>query len=81
MLPMDTQQAEIFFTVYAAWNNLLLDGVQPAEEAILFEARKNWHPDKLRISRERFFTAISWMRDKQIIPKGKGLKVLAKSTN
>ena len=60
MLPMDTQQAEIFCTVYAAWNNLLLDGAQPTDEEIVYEARENWHPDKLRIPREKFFAAISW---------------------
>lgn len=80
MLPMDTQQAEIFCTVYAAWNNLLLDRQQPADEDVVREARENWHPDKLAIPREKFFAAIGWMREKGITPTGKGKKVSAKAS-
>lgn len=78
MLPMSTQEAEIVCTVYAAWNNLLLDGQQPTDESIIFEARENWHPDKLRIPREKFFTAIDWLRENGVIPVGRGKKVSAK---
>jgi type I restriction enzyme S subunit len=80
MLPMTTQQAEIFATVYAAWNNLLLDGQNPADEEIVLEARENWHPAKLRIPREKFFKAIAWVREKGMIPSGNGRKVTAKAT-
>lgn len=52
--------------------------VSLTDEAIVCEARENWHPDKLKIPREKFFLAIDWMRDKQIVPEGKGKKVLAK---
>jgi hypothetical protein len=74
---MDTQQAEIFTTVYAAWNNLLIDGKQANDEAIVTEARENWHVDKLEISRDRFFSAISWMKDKGVVPSGLGKRVMA----
>lgn len=79
MLPMDSQQAEIFCTVYAAWNNLLLDRQEPDDESIVYEARENWHPDKLNIPRERFFAAIGWMRQKGVVPVGKGKQVRAKA--
>ena len=78
MLPMQTQQAEIFCTVYAAWNNLLLDGKQPTDEEIVFEARENWHLDKLKIPRERFFSAIEWIRNRSLTPPGKGKKVCSR---
>ncbi|HMG74531.1 MAG TPA: restriction endonuclease subunit S [Pyrinomonadaceae bacterium] len=77
-LPMNTKQAEIFATVYAAWNNLLLDKKTISDEAIVFEARENWHPDKLEIKRQRFFDAIKWMKEKGVIPTGKGKKVNSK---
>ncbi len=79
MLPMDTQQAEVVCTVFAAWNNLLLDSQQPTDENIVFEARENWHPAKLNIPREKFFTAIEWLKEKGIVPTGKGKKVMAKA--
>lgn len=75
MLSMDTRQSEIFATVYAAWNNLLLDGLQPTDEEIVFEARENWHSDKLKINREKFFKAIDWIRKKHLVPTGKGKRV------
>jgi restriction endonuclease S subunit len=78
MLPLKTKQAEILATVYAAWNNLLLDKQPIADEAIVFEARENWHPDKLEIRRNRFFDAIKWMRANGVIPTGKGKKVSSK---
>ncbi len=78
MLPMDMHQAEIFATVYAAWNNLLIDRQPTTDEAIVLEARENWHPDKLKIPRQRFFGAIKWMNEKGIVPQGRGKKVMGK---
>ncbi|HEY1938006.1 MAG TPA: restriction endonuclease subunit S [Candidatus Angelobacter sp.] len=78
MLPMDAQQAEIMATVFAAWNNLLLEDKQPTDEQIVFEARENWHPDKLKIERQRFFKAVQWLRDKGKVPQGKGKTVKSK---
>lgn len=74
-VPMTTQQAEIVATVYAAWNNLLLDGREITDEAIVREAREDWHPDKLKIPREKFFKAIEWMKEKQLVPSGSGKRV------
>ncbi len=76
MVPMKTEQAEIFATVYSAWNNLIMEGKDPTDETIVREARENWHPAKLKISRERFVKAISWMRRKGIVPTGTGKRVL-----
>jgi type I restriction enzyme, S subunit len=78
MLPMTVQQAEIVATVYAAWNNLLLDGRKPTDEEIVREAREDWHPDKLKIEREKFFKAIGWLRKEGVVPEGKGPPVIAK---
>ncbi len=76
MLPMDTQQAQIFCTVYAAWNNLMLDQQQPiTDEQIVLEAREHWHPEKLKIPRGKFFSAIEWLREKGLTPLGRGKKV------
>lgn len=78
MLPMNTEQAEVFATVYAAWNNLLLDKQPITDEIIVFEARENWHPNKLNIQRGKFFKAIEWMKEHNIIPQGRGKKVNSK---
>lgn len=79
MVNMDMQQAEIFATVFAAWNNLLMDGLTPTDEQIVLAARENWHSDKLKIGRERFFGAIDWIRKKNVCPQGKGKRVAPKA--
>ena len=76
--PLNTRQTEIVATLYAAWNNLLLDGEHPDDEAIVHEARENWHRDKLGIERGRFFKGLQWMRDKGLVPEGRGEKVVAR---
>lgn len=78
LLPLNTRQAEIVATLYAAWNNLLLDGHQPSDQQIIFEARDNWHPDKLKIEQERFEKGLSWMKAKGLVPNGQGRPVKSK---
>lgn len=78
MLPMNMRQAEILATVYAAWNNLLLLGKSPSDEEIVLEARDNWHESKLKIDRSKFFRAVEWMREKGLVPVGRGRVVAAK---
>lgn len=80
LLPMDSSQAELIATVHAAWNNLLLDGKEINDEAIVFEARDNWHPDKMKINRDEFFTALGMIRQKGITPKGVGQYVGGQET-
>jgi type I restriction enzyme S subunit len=81
MTPMTTKQAEIFATVYAAWNNLLIDGEPITDERIVHAAREDWHSDKRSIPRDKFFTAIEWIRTKGICPEGKGKRVERKGPN
>lgn len=81
MTPMSTRQAEIFATVYAAWNNLLMDGEPITDESIVRAAREDWHSDKLNIPRDKFFTAIEWIRTKNLCPEGKGKRVECKGPN
>jgi hypothetical protein len=77
--PMTTQQAEIVATIYAAWNNLILIGKNISDEDIVTEAREDWHNEKLKIPREKFFNAIEWMRKNPLlIPNGNGKIVVKK---
>jgi hypothetical protein len=65
-------------TLYAAWNNLLLQGQTPDDEAIVQEARENWHASKLKIERDKFFKGLEWMRLKGLVPTGNGRYVGAR---
>lgn len=71
-LPMNTEHAEVVATVYAAWNDLLLEGKNPTDQEIVTEARENWTEDKMKIEKEKFFKSIEWLRRNNLVPKGKG---------
>lgn len=75
LLPMNSQDAEVFATVHAAWNNLILDGADINDEAIIHAARDDWHPDKLKIPKAKFQKAIRLIRDKGLVPDGKAKRV------
>lgn len=78
LLPLNTRQAEIVATLYAAWNNLLLAGRAAGDEEIVYEARENWHQAKLDIEREKFFQGLEWMRKQGLVPVGRGRYVAEK---
>lgn len=73
---MKTEQAELLATVHAAWNNLILDGAEISDAAIIYEARENWHPDKVRFSDSKFHEAIRAIRSKRIMPDGSAKRVV-----
>lgn len=70
LVPMDSQEAEVLATVHAAWNNLIIDGVEPTRDAIVAEARENWTASKLEIPVVKFEKAIRVIRQSDIIPDG-----------
>jgi type I restriction enzyme, S subunit len=70
LVPMDTEEAEVFATVHAAWNNLLIDGLEVTDDAIVSAAREGWHADKLSIPKDKFRTAIALIRKKNLVPDG-----------
>jgi type I restriction enzyme, S subunit len=49
---LNTRHAEIIATLYTAWNDLLLAGEQPDDDAILRESRDQWHEAKQKITPE-----------------------------
>lgn len=73
--PMNSEQAELLATVHAAWNNLLLDGVEATDAAIIHEARANWHVAKQKFGDGKFRQAIAAIRAKGIEPNGSAKRV------
>jgi type I restriction enzyme S subunit len=71
-IPMDAQEAEIFATIYAAWNNLLIEGRAPTDDEIIRAAREDWHPNKLSIPRAKFVEGLREVRMAKLIPQGQG---------
>jgi len=67
-----TIQCEIVATLYGAWNDFLIEGITPTDDEIVNEVLTNWHEEKGRISRDRWLSALNWMREKDIVPVGYG---------
>ena len=68
---MDADRAVLFATVYAAWNDLLLDGKAATEAAIIAEVY-GWDESKKRFPEERITRCMAWMRKHGYIPTGTG---------
>ncbi len=68
----DTERCAILSTLYAAWNDLIIWGVEPTDEAILREVLERWHESKKEIPEQRWRVAIAWMRKKGLKPTGFG---------
>ena len=69
-----TEQSEIIDTIYAVWNDYLIEGKTPSDNEIVDEVKNNWHKSKKRFSSEKLKKAIQWMRDQKLIPRGYGSK-------
>lgn len=69
---MDTQQAEIVSTCFAAWNDLLIEGKDPSDDEIVDLIWNDWNESKRNIARKRWYDALGWMRSKGIVPQKRG---------
>lgn len=71
--PLDTDQTEIVSTLYACWNDLLLDSRdRVADSAIIEELLTNWHDRKKRFTKDRLQKALDWMKKNKLVPSGTG---------
>lgn len=66
------EQCEIVSTLYAAWNDLLIDKESVTNERIIEEATHRWHEKKTRIDPGKWPIALTWMRKNKLIPTGYG---------
>ena len=70
---LDTKGAEAVATLYAVWNDALLDQSMVSDERIITGFLTEWHPEKpLKFKRDELHTWLGWMRRNGIIPMGQG---------
>jgi hypothetical protein len=76
-----TRTCEIASTLYAAWNDLLLEGKNPTDAEIIHEASsaERWHESKEKIDADKWPKALEWMRSKGLVPIGYGAHTKHKS--
>lgn len=72
--PLTTQQCEIIATLYAVWNDFLIDGRQPSDDDIVHGVLTDWTDSKRQIAEEKWRAALPWMRQRNLIPAGRGEK-------
>lgn len=76
--PYTKDQAEIIATLFAAWNDAIIDGKNFSDEDIVNDVLNNWNDSKKRFSKEVWLRALDTMRKNNLIPKGYGKKTVIK---
>jgi type I restriction enzyme S subunit len=74
----DTRAVEAIATLYAVWNDALIDGEASNDDAIVRAVLNDWHPEK----REKFKDAdlrywLDWMKRNHFTPRGKGPRTIS----
>lgn len=70
---LDRRATEAVATLYAVWNDALMDGASPDDAAIINGVLNDWHTEK----GEKFTAAdlthwLGWIRRHNLIPRGQG---------
>lgn len=75
-----TEEVEIIATLFAAWNDFLIDGTLPTDEQIISDVRENWHERKARFSPAELGRWLDWLRRENIVPRGLPPRTVHQST-
>ena len=68
----DTEAVEAIATLYAVWNDALIDGQTPDDAALVRSVLRDWHPDKVKFTEDALAHWIDWMRRNGLVPRGQG---------
>ena len=72
---LDTHSVEAVTTLYAVWNDHLIDGKTPNDQDIIFGVLEDWHPEKKdKFRKDELNNWLGWMRRNDFIPEGQGPK-------
>lgn len=73
MKRMKSSRAEKIATLYAAWNDMVIDGVQNiTDKMIIDDVMNNWTENKAKTDFSTWQHILNDMKDKKIIPHGYG---------
>lgn len=75
---LSTKQIERIATLYAAWNDFLLDGITPSDDQIIQDVVTNWTENKANFKHSTWQESLNQMKQFGLIPKGTGLHTLPK---
>jgi type I restriction enzyme S subunit len=66
-----TEEVEIIATLFAVWNDFLIDGHVPSDDEIVTEVRENWHERKERFTPALLRRWLGWLRQHSLVPQGR----------
>ena len=70
-----TKSVEAIATLYAVWNDVLLDNNKPVDKQIIHAVLNDWHPEKQdKFSEDKLQQWLNWMRRHDLVPTGRGPK-------
>jgi len=73
MRDWDTDRCEMTVTLYAAWNDFILEGRPVSDDAIVDEVMHSWNDTKLRFGKTEWLAILAEMKKhKVLIPTGFG---------
>jgi type I restriction enzyme S subunit len=73
MRDWDTDRCEMTVTLYAAWNDFILEGRPVSDDAIVDEVMHSWNDTKLRFGKTEWLAVLAKMKKHKIlIPTGFG---------
>ncbi|MGN7739268.1 restriction endonuclease subunit S [Pseudomonas sp. 22526] len=73
MRDWDTDRCEMTVTLYAAWNDFILEGRTVSDEAIVNEVMHSWNDTKLRFGKTEWLAVLAEMKKHKILtPSGFG---------
>jgi type I restriction enzyme S subunit len=73
----DTDRCEMTVTLYAAWNDHILEGHPVTDEAIVDEVMHRWNDAKLRFSRAEWLAVLAEMKKHSLLtPSGFGKRTV-----
>ena len=67
-----TEEVEIIATLFAVWNDSLIDGHSPSDENIVTGFREHWHEKKQKFAAKSLHVWLDWMRRNGLVPTGRG---------
>ena len=73
-----TDKAEIIATLFAAWNDAIIDNKIFTDEDIVNDVLNNWHDKKKRFSKDIWKNAVVEMQENNLVPKGYGKHTVKK---
>jgi len=73
MRDWDTDRCEMTVTLYAAWNDFILEGRTVSDEALVDEVMHRWNDTKLRFGKPEWLAVLAEMKKQKILmPTGFG---------